>query len=125
MFTGAHFIFYSKDPEADRAFLRDVLGFRYVDVGHGWLIFKSPTAELAVHPASENLAQDEAGHPMAAPVFYLMCEDLRATMKSLEAKNVRCTEVGEERWGIRTTIPLPSGMELGLYQPKHATALNL
>ncbi len=51
MIVGAHSIIYSTDPEADRAFLRDVLGFPNVDVGGGWLIFGLPPAEVAVHPS--------------------------------------------------------------------------
>ena len=125
MITGAHFLLYSKEPEADRAFFRDILGFRSVDVGEGWLIFALPPAELAVHPSDGNFVQSHAGHQMLGAVLYLMCDDLRETITSLEAKNVRCTEVEQAPWGIRTTIPLPSGGELGLYQPTHPTALDL
>jgi catechol 2,3-dioxygenase-like lactoylglutathione lyase family enzyme len=49
MISGAHVIVYSKNAEADRAFFRDVLGFKSVDAGHGWLIFALPPAEAAVH----------------------------------------------------------------------------
>jgi len=125
MITGAHFLLYSKDPEADRAFFRDVLEFRSLDIGHGWLIFAMPPAEAAIHPADSDTAQRHAGHAMLGAVLYLMCDDLDALMKSLAARNVLCTEVEEESWGIRTTIPLPSGGEIGLYQPTHPTALNL
>ena len=48
MISGAHFVLYSSDAEADRAFLRDVLEFPFVDAGHEWLIFAVPPAELAV-----------------------------------------------------------------------------
>lgn len=125
MITGAHFLLYSKDPEADRAFLRDILDFRSIDIGHGWIIFRLPPAELAVHPAEKNLTETHAGHGLFGAVLYLMCDDLNSTVKALEAKKVRCTEVATERWGIRTTIPLPSGGEIGLYQPTHQTALNI
>ena len=54
MISGAHMIIYSTDPDADRAFFRDVLGFANVDAGGGWLIFALPPAEVAVHPAEEN-----------------------------------------------------------------------
>ncbi len=47
---GAHAIVYSKDPELDRAFLRDVLRLPNVDVGHAWLVFALPPAEVAIHP---------------------------------------------------------------------------
>jgi catechol 2,3-dioxygenase-like lactoylglutathione lyase family enzyme len=112
--SGAHVIVYSKDAAADRAFFRDVLGFASVDAGHGWLIFALPPAEAAFHPADENDRHQ----------LYFMCEDLNAEMKSLAGKNVVCSPVQEERWGSITTIRLPGGGEVGLYQPKHPTALN-
>jgi catechol 2,3-dioxygenase-like lactoylglutathione lyase family enzyme len=110
MINGAHAIIYSKDAEADRAFLKDVLGFRSVDVGGGWLIFALPPAELACHPAEENNQHE----------IFLMCEDLKATMAALDAKGIQCTDVQELPWGVLTKIRLPGGGELGLYQPKHA-----
>jgi hypothetical protein len=122
-FTGAHVLFYSRNPEADRAFLRDVLEFRAIDIGHGWLIFGLPPAEAAVHPVDGTFSQRHAGHDMMGALVYLMCDDLKATINALAAKNVTCTEVDEAEWGIKTTIPLPSGGELGLYQPKHQTAI--
>lgn len=117
MFIGAHVIVYSKDAEADRAFFRDVLGFDSIDAGHGWLIFALPPAEAAFHPVD---ADEDGRHE-----FYLMCADLSATMQSLIAQGVQCAEVQEARWGSITRIQLPGGGRLGLYQPKHATALNL
>jgi catechol 2,3-dioxygenase-like lactoylglutathione lyase family enzyme len=120
MINGAHFLLYTKDPDADRAFLRDVLQFRSVDVGHGWLIFALPPAELAVHPSSGNVTQDDAGHPLLGAAVYLMCDDLQAEIASLKAKNVVCSDVVNAGWGIKTTFALPSGGEIGLYQPRHA-----
>jgi catechol 2,3-dioxygenase-like lactoylglutathione lyase family enzyme len=126
MLTGAHVLLYSDNPEADRAFFRDVLQFPAVDVGHGWLIFRLPPGEVAVHPTDgEKHELVHAGHRMLGASLYLMCDDLAAQIKLLKARNVSCTEIEEERWGIRTTIKLPSGGELGLYQPKHPTALGL
>jgi len=125
MFTGAHVLLYSHDPEADRAFFRDVLEFRAVDAGGGWLIFALPPAEAALHPADAGTGQLHAGHRLLGAVLYLMCDDLRAVVGRLEARNVRCTEIEEAPWGVRTTIPLPSGGEVGLYQPAHPTALGL
>jgi len=125
MITGAHILFYSKDPEADRAFFSKVLGFRSVDVGHGWLIFAMPPAEAAIHPADGDFSQLHAGHELLGAVLYLMCDDLKAQISSLQERNVRCTEIQEAPWGLSTTIPLPSGGALGLYEPRHATALNL
>ena len=113
MIFGAHVIVYSKDAMADRAFLRDILGFASVDAGHGWLIFALPPAEVAVHPA-----EDDDRHEL-----YFMCDDLRAEISTLREKGVRCSEVQEARWGSVTKIRLPGGSELGLYQPKHPSAL--
>jgi len=121
MITGSHILLYSKDSDADRIFLRDVLGFPSVDAGRGWLIFKLPPAEVAVHPADA----DSGGFAFLQARFYLMCDDLASQIKALEAKNVHCTAIHTERWGIVTTIKLPSGGEIGLYQPTHATAFDL
>ena len=121
MITGSHILLYSKNSDADRSFLRDVLGFPSVDAGRGWLIFKLPPAEIAVHPAEAG----SGGSAFLQAGFYLMCDDLAAQMKALEAKNVHCTAVHTERWGIVTTIQLPSGGEIGLYQPTHPTAFDL
>jgi catechol 2,3-dioxygenase-like lactoylglutathione lyase family enzyme len=124
MVNGVHILINTTNPEADRAFFRDVLGFKSVDVGHGWLIFKLPPAEAAFHPADGG-GDRHAGHQMLGAVVYLMCDDVRATIAALAAKGVACTEVEKENWGIRTTVRLPSGGEIGLYQPTHETALNL
>ena len=115
MISGAHVIVYSKNAEADRAFFRDVLGFKSVDAGHGWLIFALPPAEAAVHPSDGRGAHE----------LYFMCADLKSEMASLAKKGVRCPDVQEARWGSITKIPLPGGGEVGLYQPKHPTALGL
>lgn len=126
MINGAHVLMISNNAEADRAFLRDVLGFRYVDVGHGWLIFGLPPAELAVHPENEEKRDAAAGgHGMLASHLYLMCDDLKAEMARLAAKNVKFGKVSEERWGTVTTLRVPSGGEIGLYQPKHEVAHGL
>ena len=125
MITGAHVLFYSTNPEADRAFVKDVLQFKGIDIGHGWMIFKLPASELAVHPGDGEFAQRHAGHVMPGALVYLMCDDLQATMADLAKKNVVCTEVETENWGIRTTVKMPSGGEIGLYQPTHKTALDL
>jgi catechol 2,3-dioxygenase-like lactoylglutathione lyase family enzyme len=108
MITGAHAILYSRDAEADRAFIRDVLGFDSVDAGHGWLIFALPPAELAVHPA-EAVQQE----------LFLMCDDIQATVAELEAKGVEVAPPTDQRWGLVTSLRLPGGGELGLYEPRH------
>jgi catechol 2,3-dioxygenase-like lactoylglutathione lyase family enzyme len=125
MINGAHILFYTADPNADRAFFRDVLDFPSVDVGGGWLIFALPPAEAAFHPLGDTPGQTHSGHQLLGSAVYLMCDDLQATVRDLAAKKVRCTEIETVNWGIKTTIPLPSGGEVGLYQPTHPTALNL
>ena len=125
MITGAHVLLYTQKPEADRVFFRDVLGLPWVDVGEGWLIFKLPASEAAFHPADAGRTQSHGGHHLLGAVLYLMCDDLRAQIKMLEDKGVKCTEVTKEAWGTKTTVRLPSGGEIGLYQPTHPTALSL
>jgi catechol 2,3-dioxygenase-like lactoylglutathione lyase family enzyme len=113
MINGAHVIVYSKDAESDRAFFRDVLKFPAVDAGHGWLIFALPATEAAFHPGENDVH-----------ALYFMCDDLKATVESLKAKKVISGTVKEERWGSVTTISLPGGGKIGLYQPKHPTAIG-
>ena len=124
MITGAHLLLYSNDPQADRKFFRDVLGLPTVDAGGGWLIFGLPPAELGVHPAPSPFVQRHADHDILGAVLYFMCDDLESTTKSLAAKGVACTEVEKAEWGVKTTVRLPSGGEVGLYQPSHPTALT-
>jgi catechol 2,3-dioxygenase-like lactoylglutathione lyase family enzyme len=112
MISGAHVIIYTRD--ADRAFFRDILGFPSVDAGHGWLIFRLPTAEAAFHP------DDDGRHEL-----YFLCDDLKSEMAALAKKGVPVSTVQEARWGSITKLRLPGGGEVGLYQPKHKTALNL
>ena len=114
MINGAHIIIYSKDAEADRNFFRDVLKFPAVDAGHGWLIFALPPAEAAFHPAEENGRHE----------LYLMCDDLKATMESLQEHKVKLGAVKKERWGILTELTLPGGGRIGLYEPRHPTAIG-
>jgi hypothetical protein len=121
MITGAHFLLYSKDPEADRAFFSTVLEFRSIDLGEGWLLFALPPAELAVHPGGGDFVQMHAEHPMLGAVLYLVCDDLRSMMQSLEGKGVACATPVEADWGISTSLRLPSGGEIGVYQPSHRT----
>ena len=126
MFTGAHVLLTSENPEADRAFLRDVLEFPHVDTGEGWLIFKLPPAELGLHPQEEEeTTHRHAGNPLLGGVLYLMCDDLSATVAALRKKKVRCRRVVAAPWGKATSFRLPSGGEVGLYQPRHPVALQL
>lgn len=114
MINGAHVLLYAEDAERARAFFRDVLGFVSVDAGHGWLIFALPPAELGIHPA------EGAVHHQ----LYLMCDDVAATVEELSAKGVEFAhEIRDEGWGLVTALRVPGGGELGLYQPRHPTAL--
>ena len=114
MIFGAHVIVHSKDAAADRAFLRDVLELEGVDAGDGWLIFALPPAEIATHPSDTHGPHE----------LYLMCDDIDTTAAELRAKGVDLArEVSNQGWGRVTAIRLPSGGELGLYEPRHPTPL--
>jgi catechol 2,3-dioxygenase-like lactoylglutathione lyase family enzyme len=113
--NGAHVVIYTKNPEADRAFFSDVLKFPFVDAGHGWLIFAMPPLEAAFHD-SETTDQHE---------LYLMCDDITATLKDLKSKNVRVSDVSEQRWGKLATFTLPGGGKIGVYEPKHPSPLKV
>jgi catechol 2,3-dioxygenase-like lactoylglutathione lyase family enzyme len=114
--TGAHVIVYSRDADADRAFFRDVLEYPHVDAGGGWLIFKLPPAEIAVHP-TDGVGKHE---------FYLMCDNIEQTLADLTAKDVEISHpVSDEGWGRLASIKLPSGADLSIYQPRHPTAYDL
>jgi catechol 2,3-dioxygenase-like lactoylglutathione lyase family enzyme len=116
MINGAHIIIYSRDADADRAFIHDVLRFPGVDAGNGWLLFKLPPAEVAVHPTDDSPTHE----------FYLMCDDLDAQLAELEEQGVQVTRpVSDLRWGRLTAIRLPSGAELPLYEPRHPVAYTL
>jgi hypothetical protein len=110
MITGAHSIIYSTNPEADRAFLRDVLGLSHVDVGGGWLIFGLPPAEVAVHPSDEDGTHE----------LYLMCDDVVAFVSEMTGRDLACSPIENQGWGLLTHMTLPGGGKLGVYQPRHA-----
>ena len=110
MIIGAHSIIYSTNPDADRAFLRDVLKFPHVDVGGGWLIFGLPPAEVAVHPSDKNDVQ----------AFYLMCDDVEAFVAEMKTHAIACGPVQNQGWGLVTQVTLPGGGKLGIYEPRHA-----
>lgn len=117
MIVGAHAIVSSRDAAATRAFLRDVLGLRGVDAGGGWLIFALPPAEVAAHPAEPG---GEDVHRL-----YLMCDDLRATMRELKSRGARfARRVRTHPWGLLATIKAPGGVVLGLYEPRHVLAIR-
>jgi hypothetical protein len=110
MIIGSHSIIFSKSPEADRAFLRDVLHLPNVDAGEEWLIFGLPPAEVAVHPSKHNNVHR----------FYLMCDDVKELIVEMTQHGIVCDPVLDTGWGLITYLTLPGGGKLGIYQPQHA-----
>jgi predicted enzyme related to lactoylglutathione lyase len=122
MITSVHTLVYAEDATAARAFFRDVLSLPVVDDGDGWLIFKLPPAELGVHPA-----ESEGGHTPADTMrLSLMCDDVEATAQELAARGVEFVgPIVDRGYGLVTTIKVPGGVTLDLYEPRHATAYAL
>ena len=117
--TGAHMLLYTTEPEALRAMLRDVFGWKYVDAGHGWLIFALPPAELGVHPAEGPTYQSGVRHQIS-----LMCDDIRKTVAELRGKGVEIKgEPEDEGFGITVMLGLPGGVDVMLYEPRHQVAI--
>ncbi len=114
--VGAHSILYSKNAEADRAFLTEVLNFPNVDVGGGWLVFGLPPSEVAVHPADEGEGDTQE--------FYLMVDDAEAFVAEMKKHKRKTGKLVKQPYGIMTSVILPSGHELGVYQPTHARPTN-
>ena len=110
MISGAHVMIFTTDEVADRAFLRDVLEIPCIDAGGGWLIFKLPPTELGVHGHDRNDVHQ----------VYFMCDDLDATMSQLAARQAICGPVSDQEWGRSTSISLPGGGSIGLYEARHA-----
>jgi catechol 2,3-dioxygenase-like lactoylglutathione lyase family enzyme len=110
MISGAHVMIFTRDEDADRAFLRDVLQIPCIDSGGGWLIFKLPPTELGVHGGDKNDVHE----------LYFMTDDLDSAIADLAGKGVTCSEPFSASWGRATSVPLPGGGKLGLYEPRHA-----
>lgn len=119
MINGAHVVLYTADPEADRAFFRDILNFSCVDAGHGWLIFALPAAEAAFHDLDKEVVDQNDARQTARHELFLMCDDIATTLRELKAKQVPVSAVSEQRWGKLATLTLPGGSKLGIYEPKH------
>ncbi len=117
MINGAHAVICSSDADADRAFLRDVLGLPHVDAGDGWLIFGLPPSEVAVHP-------EMPGSAAGSHELYLMCEDIERFRADVTAKGVACSDITDQGWGRLASITLPGGGEVGVYEPRHARPDN-
>jgi catechol 2,3-dioxygenase-like lactoylglutathione lyase family enzyme len=116
--TGTHALLYTSEPEAVREILSDVFGFTHVDAGHGWLIYALPPAEVGVHPGEGPSFDAGVRHQLS-----FMCDDLDATMAELRAKGIEFEdEPQDQRWGIVTTMALPGGLDVMLYEPRHPTA---
>lgn len=109
MISGAHIIIYSQKPDADRAFLRDVLGLSHVDAGGGWLIFALPPAEMAFHPSDTSTRHE----------IFLMCEDIEAFVANISAPGIECSGITTEAWGLLSSVTLPGGGVIGVYEPRH------
>jgi hypothetical protein len=108
--TGAHTIIYSRNPEADRAFLRNVLELPHVDVSDGWLIFGVPPAAVAVHPSEENDVHE----------FWFMCDGIDQFVTEMSKHDLDCDPVQDQGYGRVTRLTLPGGGKIGVYQPRHA-----
>jgi hypothetical protein len=117
--TGVHALLYTSQPDALRNLLRDVFGFKHVDMGDGWLIFALPPAELGIHPAEGPTYESGTRHQLT-----LMCDDINLTVAELRGKGVEVRgDPRDEGWGITTTLLLPGSVEVMLYQPRHPTAI--
>lgn len=119
--VGAHMLLYTTEPERLRAVFRDVFGWKHVDAGEGWLIFALPPSELGVHPAEGPTYDSGMRHQIS-----LMCDDIASTSRDLRAKGIDVQgEPEDEGWGITVMLHLPGGVEVMLYQPRHAVAAAL
>ena len=118
---GTHALLYTSEPEALRATLRDVFGFKHVDAGEGWLIFALPPAELGVHPAEGPTHESGVRHQLT-----FMCDDIQGTVRELRAKGIAVKgEPEDEGWGISVMLGLPGGVEVMLYEPRHPVAIRV
>lgn len=124
MINGAHLLLYSSDPAADQAALQEILASRSVPAGENRLILALPPAEIATHAGSKGFAQYHAGRELQGTLLYLTCDDLVATIERLKARDIDCSLIEETEFGLKTTIFLPSGGEIGLYQPTHEMAID-
>jgi hypothetical protein len=114
MIIGTHLMIHSTNPDADRAFLRDVLQLTNVDAGGGFLIFGLPPAECHVHPSEKNDVHE----------LFLLCDDVEKFIAEMSKRNIRCSDVHDQGWGLLTQLTLPGGGRFGVYQPRHARPIR-
>jgi hypothetical protein len=115
MIKGVHTMFYSSEPEALRAFIRDKLMFPCTDVGQGWLIFDLPEAEMGCHPADPAKGATSGTHDIS---FY--CDDIAKTVAELKGRGVEFTDpVAHHGYGLVTFFKMPGGLKVQLYQPRY------
>lgn len=118
MITGFHTIIYSDDAEATRAFFRDVLAWPHIDAHDGWLIFRTPPAELGIHPTRGD--DGEVWNEVPRHEVSLMCDDLDATIADLRALGVEVLQEPEDQgWGVVSSIAVPAAGPMMLYQPRY------
>jgi catechol 2,3-dioxygenase-like lactoylglutathione lyase family enzyme len=116
MIRGVHTMFYSSEPEALRAFLRDKLGFSATDVGGGWLIFDLPEADMGCHPSDKA----EGNPPSGTADISFYCDDIEKTVAELTARGVEFTEgIADHGYGLVTHFKVPGGFAVQLYQPRY------
>jgi catechol 2,3-dioxygenase-like lactoylglutathione lyase family enzyme len=116
MIRGVHTMFYTSEPEALRAFLRDKLGFPATDVGGGWLIFDLPEADMGCHPADQAEGKASGTHDIS---FY--CDNIEQTVADLTARGVEFTgPIVDQGYGLVTHFLVPGGFAVQLYQPRYS-----
>jgi hypothetical protein len=116
MISGAHVLIHSSNANADAAFLRDVLALPHVDAGEGFLIFGLPPSDVAMHEAS--------GDPSGKTEFHLICDDIGAFVATMHERSIACDPIADQGWGVVSSITLPSGIKLGVYEPRHERPLS-
>jgi predicted enzyme related to lactoylglutathione lyase len=128
MITSLHTLIYSDDPPATRAFLRDVVGWPFVEDSGGepgWLIFRTGPSEMGVHPTHSVWEGREYNSPRHHEVS-LMCDDIDATRAELEGRGATFSApITDEGYGLITMLDVPGTDPIQIYQPKHALAYNL
>ena len=114
MIRGVHTMFYTSEPEALRAFLRDKLGFPATDVGGGWLIFDLPEADMGCHPT------DPGSPPSGTHAISFYCDDLHETVAELKSRGVEFVDdVSDQGYGLTIHFQVPGGFTVELYQPHY------